>query len=153
MHIPDVKKIFAALHARTFVHATEDPDKVMMALLNAIGRVDVKTSKTEGQHGNPILILEATLDGMEDIVDFFERLGDDDLTTLEKTTDSRIDDGCNLFMRIDKQAALKGDIRLAGGEDVISIRVKVVAYPSRCDIALKTVRAFIDGERSRRNAI
>ena len=149
--LSDVKKIFAGMYARTFCHATEDVEKVRLALTNTVGQTDVRISKTEGHHGNPILILDTAIEGMDDISAFFERLGDNDLVRLDESLESRIDDGCNMFMRVDKQAALKGDVILTQGEDVISIRIKVVAYPSRPDVALGPVRAFLEGERSRRN--
>jgi len=146
----DVKKTFAGMYARTFCHATEDIDKVRLALTNVVGDTDVRTSRTEGHHGNPILILDASVASMDEIAAFFEKLNASDIERLRESLESRMDDGCNLFMRVDKQAALNEDVVLAAGEDVISIRIKVVAYPSRRDIALGSVVEFLDGERSRR---
>jgi RNA-binding protein len=149
----DVKKVFAGLYARTFCHATEDIDRVRHALTNTVGNTDVRTSKTEGLHGNPILILDASVASMDEISAFFEKLSNADIERLSESLESRIDDGCNLFMRVDKQAALEGSISLTAGEDVISIRVKIVAYPSRPEIALISVREFLEGESSRRTSL
>lgn len=135
---------FAGLHARAFCHATEDLDKVKTALRNTVGEADILTSRTEGHHGNPITIVETSVVTMEEISSFFERLGKDDLRIVLDTLPSRVDDGCNLFIKIDKQAAYEGRIRMGHNGNVISVRVKVRAFPATCEVAQATARAFIE---------
>jgi RNA binding exosome subunit len=139
-----VNRPFARLHARAFCHATEDLDKVKTALQNTVGEADILTSRTEGHHGNPITIVETSVVTMEEISRFFERLGKDDLRVVLDTLPSRVDDGCNLFIKIDKQAAYEGCIRMGHNENVISVRVKVQAFPGTCEVAQTTARAFME---------
>jgi len=138
-----VKKPFTALHARTFCHATEDLDKVKTALENTVGKLDVVVSRTEGHHGNPITIFETRLDETKGINEFFSRLSTQDVEELLGSLGSRIDDGCNLFLRIDKQSAFMGDIKLASSDDVISVRLKVRAFPARSEVASSIVKDYL----------
>jgi len=145
-----VKKSFISLHARTYAHATEDLGKVKLAFTNALGSIETKTTRTDGHHGNPITVLEAETTDARAIGEFFGRLSEEDLKALLATIDERIDDGCNLFLRLDKQAAYEGVVRLGGGEDVISVRIKVGAFPSRREIAKDIVRTFAHEDLSKR---
>jgi RNA binding exosome subunit len=140
-----VKSPFLALHARAFCHASEDLDRVKLALSTAVGTETIKTSKTEGHHGNPIIVLEAVVEDDDGIRRFFERLGTDDLETIARTLTERIDDGCNLFIRIDKQSAVTGKIRLGKDDDVLSVRLRVRAYPAKFEVASRSVHDFIEG--------
>lgn len=135
---------FAGLHARAFCHATEDLDKVKTALQNTVGEADIRISRTEGHHGNPITIVETSVEMMREISSFFERLEKDDLRLLLETLPSRVDDGCNLFIKIDKQAAYSGRIRMKRNGDVVSVRAKVRAFPATSEVAQATARAFLE---------
>ncbi len=139
-----VRGTFQALHARALCHATEDLEKVKRALASATGTAEIQISRTEGHHGNPIFVLEATINGHEEIQDFFERLPSEDLRTLLHSLPSRIDDGCNLFIRLDKQSSYDGKIRLAHNDDVISVRLRVMAFPAKFAVASASVRGFIE---------
>jgi RNA binding exosome subunit len=138
-----VSRTFQALHARTLCHATEDVDKVKQAFTSAIGDTDIEISKTEGHHGNLILMIEAVLKDDEKIDEFFERFSDSDLDAIVQTLPSRVDDACNLFIRIDKQAAYAGNIKMATNEDVISVRLRVRSFPARSELAAKAVQEYV----------
>jgi RNA binding exosome subunit len=139
-----VKRSFAGLYARAFCHATEDLEKVKLALRNTIGDAEIHTARTEGHHGNPITIVESSLESAEEISRFFEKLTIDDLRFVLDTLPTRVDDGCNLFLKIDKQAAYEEHIRMGHNDDVISIRIKVVAFPAKCEVAQGTTRTYIE---------
>ena len=141
-----MKKTFASLHARAFCHATEDLDKVKKAMENALGQTEIKVSKTEGVHGNPIAVLEASVVDSDGIAEFFGKLSEGDLSELLATLGERVDDGCNLFLRIDKQEAYKGLQRLATDGDVISIRLRVRAYPAKREIAYAAAKKYVEEE-------
>ena len=118
------------------------------ALENAVGKDEVKISETEGHHGNPITILESSSEDMEVIADFFSKLRATDINELIGSLSSRIDDGCNLFIRIDKQAAYAEDIKLARNDDIISVRIKVRSYPARSEIATSIAKEYLEDLRS-----
>ena len=134
---------FLALHARAFCHATENLDKVKLALTNIVGHTEIAVSKSEGYYGNPIAILESTVDDQEDILKFFKRLSTSDLDELSRSLISRIDDGCNLFIRIDKQSAYGGAVQLGRNDDIVSVRLRVRAFPAKCEVARNIADEFI----------
>ena len=145
-----MKKTFIGLHGRALSHATEDIEKVKRAFTNAVGDLVIKISKTEGHHGNPITVIEGETKEARAISGFFERLSNEDLNTILRTIDARTDEGCNLFLRVDKQSALDGAVRLTDGEDAISVRIRVGAFPSRCEVAKDLVKTFVTEELVRR---
>ncbi len=145
-----MKKAFIGLHARAYSHATEDLEKVKRAFSNTVGNVDIKVSRTEGHHGNPITVIESETKNGRMIAGFFERLSDEDLNEILRTIDERTDEGCNLFLRIDKQRAFDGEVRLAEGDDAVSVRIRVGAFPSRCEVAKDLVRTYVTEEMVRR---
>jgi RNA binding exosome subunit len=145
-----VKKTFIGLRARTYSHATEDLEKVKLAFSNAVGALDLRISRTEGHHGNPITVIEGETKQARAISEFFQRLSDGDLNKILRTLDERTDEGCNLFLRLDKQAAYDGRAELTEGDDIVSVRVRVGAFPSRCEVAKDLVRSFVTEELVRR---
>jgi RNA binding exosome subunit len=99
-----------------------------------------------------LTIIESTVEEMNGIAKFFAKVDDHDLSMIKDTLASRVDDGCNLFLKIDKQEAYLGHVRLGHGEDVVSLRIRVAAFPARCDIAQNEIREYLDGELARRGA-
>ncbi|OGS43682.1 MAG: hypothetical protein A3K76_04515 [Euryarchaeota archaeon RBG_13_57_23] len=138
-----MNKIFSILHARAYSHATEDLDKVKMAVLSTVGEADFNVTSGEGHHGNPIEIVEVAVDKEDDIIRFFERFDKKDIEALKGTLNARVDDGCNLFVKVDKQSAFKGIIKLGTGDDVISVRVKVRVFPAKPELAQSAADAFL----------
>lgn len=141
--IAGVSGTFSSVHARALSHATEDIEKVRMAMLNVFGDVGLEVSRTEGHHGNPISILEANFRDARTIDEFFRRLPDEDIEAIIETLGKRVDDGCNLFLKLDKQQAFSGSARLGSGDDVMSVRAKVRSYPAKCEVAQKAVREYL----------
>jgi RNA binding exosome subunit len=135
-----MRRRFRGLHARAFVHATEVRERVEQALRNVVGEGPITSTETEGVHGNAITILEVGVPEM------FSRLSEDDLRTLLHTLDSRIDEGCNLFIKLDKQSAFLGEARLGKGDDVVSIRIRVAAFPAHQEVAVGVVREALEEE-------
>jgi RNA binding exosome subunit len=134
-------------------HATEDLEKVKLALLTAVGTEDITVTRIEGHHGNPILVLESHIEDDESIHRFFERLSCDDLDEIVRTLKDRMDEKCNLFIRLDKQAAFNGTVRLGRNDDVVSVRLRVRAFPAKFSVASAIVIDFIDGLRVHRSGL
>jgi len=145
-----VRKTFIGLHARTFSHATEDLEKVKLAFANVVGPLEMTVSVTEGHHGNLITIVEGETKEVRDISAFFERISDDDLNEILRSVDARTDEGCNLFLRLDKQEAYEGRVKMTDGDDAVSVRIRVGAFPHRCEIAKDLVKAYVSEELVRR---
>ncbi len=145
-----MQRRFRGLYARALCHTTEDIEKVKTAVTNTVGPCDLVVRNTEGVHGNPISIVEAAILDQEHIEEFISRISVVDIYELLHTLEKRIDEGCNFFLKIDKQSAFLGHTRLGNGDDVISVRIRMSSYPATCDAAKSLVRDALAGELARR---
>lgn len=111
----------ATLIARVYIHATEDPDKVIKALRNVVEGPYVLRS-TRGHHGNIIHIVEVKLtecDAYEVLKSIVAKLDDVEfvlmLSGIEET---------RLYVKFDKQQAYRGLLKVSQGDDVIYVEVR-----------------------------
>jgi len=140
-----MRRLFSSLHARALCHATEVLDRVKQAMLNTVGETELETKHTAGHHGNEIVVVEAHITDARAMRHLFESLPKNDRGQLSNTLPERLDDSCNLFLRVDKQSAYDGSIVLARSDDVIVIRLKVNAYPAKKEIAVQKTAEFMSG--------
>ena len=130
---------------RAFCQATEDERKVISAIEFVSGSGDIAVTRTQGFHGNPILILEAEIKSKKQIDSVFHSIGHQQLGELRSSLETRLDDVSNFFFRLDKQAAFEGRIILTSQDDVIAVKGKVKAYPNNRDNAKKALIDYFDG--------
>ncbi|MBN2335915.1 hypothetical protein JXL21_10190 [Candidatus Bathyarchaeota archaeon] len=114
------------------VHATEDESKVRKAVLNLFP-AEVETPVFEatglkGYFGEPITTLKVTVKHRRPATDLFDRvvlgLSSLDLQALLDELPQRIDETNNLYIRLDKQGAYLGKVRLEG-HDAIRFKAKL----------------------------
>lgn len=119
------------LYIRFLAHATEDPEKVEKAIFkllpdNNIDEIQLKQSPLKGHYGNPITLYEIKIKDSKIIFKFIEKLSRNlsksDKATLLEEANLLIDRG-NLFLRLDKQAAFKGEYKLCKA-DPFHIRIR-----------------------------
>ena len=137
-------RIFASMHARAICHATEELDRVERAIRSVVGDAELQVARTEGVHGNEIRVIQADVEEVAAIRAFFDRLSTEALREIQDSLDQRIDEERNLFLRVEKQPAMVGEIRLGTGDDVVSIRLRVIAYPAKKEVAVGVVRKYIE---------
>ena len=141
---------FHYVDLRTFAYATEDEKRVEDALRSFLPEdAEIDRVENDGHHGDRIVVLSARIenaDGMRHVLDRIAEI--DDLERVLAELDERIDDNCALFLRLDKQAAFRGDVRLGPG---ITFRSKVEAYPAKKEAAVENARETLsrlaDGDR------
>ena len=121
----------AYVDVRFCVHATEDVDKVVMAVQNIlpsdhIEDISFKRSNLEGHYGNPITFFDARIKDKETVRALVENLSVN-LSSVDKEELGRTMNRCvekgSLYIRLDKQAALQGKIKLVTS-DPIHIRIR-----------------------------
>lgn len=136
---------------RTQSHATEDVSRVREALEHVLPEeTPVDAIETEGYFGNPITILTARLEkkAAARYLDFLkQRLPEADLKALVAELPERIDESCFFYLRLSKQDAFLGDVRITYAEDAISLRGKLEAYPAKQEACLKQIREYFDEGR------
>ena len=121
----------AYVDIRFCAHATEDVDKVVMAVQNVlpsdhIEDVTFNRSNLEGHYGNPITFFDARIKDKETVRALVEKISSN-LSSLDKEELGRTINRCvekgSLYIRLDKQAALQGKIKLVTS-DPIHIRIR-----------------------------
>ena len=114
------------VNIRVFAHATEDPERVMSAVRNALPeelgkRAVFKKTGLNGHHGNPIMLIEVELSDRQTLMGVLEKIGNS-LTALDKETLSQeislhLERG-NLYLRFDKQQAFLGELRFTSNDPI-----------------------------------
>ncbi|NHI83128.1 MAG: hypothetical protein EAX81_02320 [Candidatus Thorarchaeota archaeon] len=128
------------IEARAHVRATEVPDRVLAAVTNVFPEIyhdqlETTWTKVETHSGILMFVVIAVLEGEKACINAFESimntLSMPDKRTLSRTIESRIDDQCIFYLRLEKQEAFLERLKLAIGPDVISLRVHLQQLP-RC---------------------
>jgi RNA binding exosome subunit len=125
------KKDVTSVEMSLIAHATEDRDRVQAAARTLLppDRVDevaITRKNLKGEYGN-LIILHSTIIRDPDIAEALLRniglkLSSLDKETLSEELELRLKKG-NLYLRLDKQAAFKGNIRLCRS-DPMRLRVR-----------------------------
>ena len=126
MPLVSSKTPLAYIDVRVFAHATEDPEKVLTAVRNALpaqlaeNAVFQKTTLT-GHHENPIILIETKLADRQALPAALEKIGAG-LTSLDKETLAsemklHLEKG-NLYLRFDKQSAYQNALRFAQNDPI-----------------------------------
>jgi RNA binding exosome subunit len=137
---------FHYVDLRTFSYETEDEKRVEAALRTFLPEeFEVERSESTGHHGDRIVALSARVERADDVrhvlaqvaaAPAYDRVFDE--------LDDRITDNCELFLRFDKQAAFREEIRLGEG---ITFRAKVEAYPAKREAAVENAREALENVR------
>jgi RNA binding exosome subunit len=130
---------FHYVDVRAFCYATEDEKRVAEALRTYLPpEVELERAESEGYHGDRILVLSARVENADDVRHVLERVSElPDLDAVTDELDERVDENCSLFLRLDKQAAFRGEVRQGEG---VTLRAKVEAYPAKKEAAVENAR-------------
>jgi len=131
---------------RAFVAATEDEGRVREALSIFVPLDRISSSTAEGHFGNEIKILEASLRKKEGQAFFQilrEQLSTEDQLRLRREIPERLEGDSHFHLRLDKQAAYKGLLRLTDSKDALDVCALVKTYPARRESALKILSELI----------
>lgn len=133
---------FHYVDLRTFCYATEDEKRVEDALRAFLPEeFPIDRAENEGHHGDRIVVLSARVENADDVRHVLDQLTElDDIDQVRRELDERVTENCELFMRLDKQAASRGRVALGNG---ITLRAKVEAYPAKKEIAVEAVQGTI----------
>mgnify|MGYP000462191260 FL=1 len=134
---------FHYVDLRTFCYETEHLTRVERALRAFLpDEFEVTRAESEGHHGDRIVVLSARVENADGVRHVLARLaGLPEFERILDELDERVTDNTELFLRLDKQAALRGDVRRGDG---ITLRAKVEAYPATKEAAVENARAALD---------
>jgi RNA binding exosome subunit len=131
---------------RAIVAATEDESRVREALGIFVPLDRISVTIAQGHFGNEIKILEASLKKKEGQAFFqilHEQLAPVDLSRLRREIPDRLVGDSHFFLRLDKQAAYKGMLRLTDTRDALDVSVLVKTYPTRRTEALRILSELL----------
>ncbi|MDS0240152.1 MULTISPECIES: RNA-binding protein [unclassified Haloferax] len=136
---------FHYIDLRTFCYETEDEKRVEEALRTFLpDEFDVDRVESTGHHGDRIIVFSARVERANDVRHVLAKIRDlPDFETLLDELDQRVTDNTEFFLRLDKQAAFKGEARRGGG---ITLRAKVEAYPAKKEAAVENAREALLGD-------
>lgn len=128
---------------RTFCYATEDDKRVEDALRRFLPEeFEIERVESEGHYGDRILVLSARVETADDVRHVLAQLTDlEEFDRLLAELDERVTANCELFLRLDKQAAFNGEVALGDG---ITFRAKVEAYPAKKEKAVDNAEAVLE---------
>ncbi|GAB6136046.1 RNA-binding protein [Thermococcus prieurii] len=147
-----------AHHVRltTFIHATEDEDKVLEAIGTFIPEeiddedVHFDIEETTGFFGNPIKVVNVEIKRSRAVRTFlkhFKGLLDENARRyILENLDEKVDDEGTLYVRFNKQKAYLGEVEVDEGGDTIQVKIKVKAFPMRKEAVVKSVREWLEEE-------
>ena len=129
---------------RAFCYATEDEPRVEAALRTYLPEeYPIERAESEGHHGDRILVLSARVENADDVRHVVGKLRElDDLNEVVEQLDERVDDNCAFYVKLDKQAAFRGEVRRGEG---LLLRAKVEAYPAKKPAAVENARQALSG--------
>jgi hypothetical protein len=120
------------------VHVTEDIQKALKAVRNLLpdlyrDNVSFKKEKLWGHHKNLIILVKTTIKkknfGHAFIENLYNKLNISDKDELSKGFKKRLDNKKMFFLRLDKQKAYLGKIKLSS-IDPIRIKIKLNFFPN-----------------------
>ncbi len=132
-----------SIEVRAHARATEVLTRVESAVMAVYPRelhekVRIVHVMAEGICQTPMVIVTAILQGADACLttlrSIFAGLSQRDRQELMDTLDSRVDESCKLYLRLDKQAAYLGRLEMGRGPDLMSMQVHIKMYP-RCNLA------------------
>lgn len=131
---------FHYIDLRAFCYATEDERRVERSLRTFLP-TDFAISRVEntGHAGDPIVVLSARIENADDIrhvLTQLHRMGTEKLSRLNRELEQRVTENCELYLYLDKQAALAGEVELGEG---LTFRGKIEAYPAKKESAIENV--------------
>jgi RNA binding exosome subunit len=131
---------------RLFIYENENQDQLILALHNILPTAEFEVEIAEGLLGEPMQILTGRVDKKRDCKDFLNKLlelDNNQLIKLSNDLDRKMDYNGNLFLRFDKYDAIDDVWNIIDKGDAIHLKVKIVAYPAKKEIAMKNFREIL----------
>jgi RNA binding exosome subunit len=129
-------QVIQSVELSTIAHATDDLDKVSVALSHLLpdslrGRQLFTRQYLEGHFNNPIITFTARLTVPSDVEEFskflLSQLPKPEKLSIQRDLNLHSDSDGNLYLRINKQKALLGAITL-NDEDPIRVKLKFTRF-------------------------
>jgi RNA binding exosome subunit len=78
------------------------------------------------------------------VKNLFSSFSKDQLMTLDKQAETRVDDECHFYIRLDKEPLLKNELVITDSGDCFHITLTVASYPHKQSVAIQTVKKYLN---------
>ncbi len=133
---------------RAVAHPTEVVERVAQAVRAVVGDPELAIEDTvlETHHGLEQHVLEAVVERSRGVRDLLARLFGipGALERFRAELERRTDEDGLFFARLDKQEAFAGRLVLTDGEDCVQLRLKMEAYPSGREAAIRDLGRLLE---------
>jgi len=131
----------------TIAHATEDPNKVILALQILLQDIPQQFTRhyLEGHHGNPIVKLEARMTSeyaSQFASSLMGRLSKSERLIILRDLQLHSDEDGNLYIRVDKQRLLQKTLQIAE-DDPVRVKIKFNKLAGDCK---KNMCSFLESD-------
>lgn len=136
-----------------FSNEGEDSEKIKEGLIKLAAldmekeKIKIEQEKAEGVLGNRIDIFKINLEKERHVKSFlrnlFSKLSQQQKELLVKQTETRVDDECRFFLRLDKNKLLEGKYWITEKGDCYHIKILIAAYPAKKENAVEIVKKLI----------
>ncbi|UPM42925.1 RNA-binding protein [Halocatena salina] len=131
---------FHYVDLQAFCYATEDEPRVERALRTFLPEeFEIERVENTGYAGDRIVVLSARVenaDAIRHVLAQLDRMSPEEWAQVGSELDRRVTENCELYLYLDKQAALAGSVALGDG---LSFRGKIEAYPAKKESAIENV--------------
>ena len=141
------ERVVHSVEISTIAHATDDLSKVQAALRailpDSLRERELFTRRyLQGHYGNPIVTFDARLTKLSEVEDFtqhfIKRIPKGEKLLIKLDMDLHSDGEGNLFIRINKQQALRGTVEI-GDEDPIRVKLKFSRLAGKLEDLMKEI--------------
>lgn len=138
--------------AKVRVFAASDDSKEREALLSILPKQiknpNIFTTHATGLEGQQINILELFLEKQsiltEFLVNIIGKLPQEDKKLLLEQIDSRVDERCHFFMRLDKESLFNGKFKLTESGNCFHLTMNIASFPAKKENAKKIIEKFLE---------
>jgi RNA binding exosome subunit len=146
-------KIAHSVLITVFSNEGEDSEKIKEGLIKLIGldlekeKIKLEHEAAEGAAGNKIEIFKIKLEKERHVNSFLKdiisKLNQQQKELLTKQVETRVDDECNFFLRIDKEKFFEGRYWITDRGNCYHIKTLIAAYPANKEKAVDIVKKHI----------
>lgn len=150
-------KFFNNVTISVFSHEQENINELEKGFRNFLDinyddeKISIDSKKAQGFNEKKITILSLRLEKQKHIKtmldSLLEKLESSQIQTVIYQLDSRVDNACNFFIRLDKKSVLNNQFEITDSGDCYHLRFNVAAFPKSKENALVIVRKYFDSKQ------